>query len=90
LKEVGIQFCSQKSQWVRISGIWLRPYKSVGLELWTRITKWTQLLYYLEGKEISMNLRGSTKGRGPNPIKLKKGTTGSNKELHFKKLRKLF
>ena len=78
-KSIGISFDPHKSSLVRLFGIWLKPYKSLGLSLNSESIL-TQLLNFMSPSPI-LSLQGNTRGRGPNPAKRKRGTTGSLKTL---------
>lgn len=84
LRESGIQFCKQKSQFVRLFWIWLKPFRSLGLELSTTLSIPRQLLNLLWGKSIPEDLSANTRGRGYNPITQKDSTPGSRKKLKLK------
>lgn len=82
-KTAGLRFDSKKSGWVRIWGIWLKPYKSLGLSLYTPLTYLSQFYLLLTHQPIPMHLQGSTRGRGANPSKGKPSTSPSNKKLNY-------
>jgi len=82
-KEVGLRVCSQKSGLVRFFGLWLKPYKSLGLTLYTNLTPFSQFIRLALSLPINLNLKGSTRGRGSNPKTGKLGTLPCNKELNF-------
>ena len=42
-QEAGLKLCSQKSRWIRLFGIWLHPFQSLGLRLYCPKVKWRQL-----------------------------------------------
>ena len=79
----GLKFCSQKSSLVRFQWLWLKSFKSLGLELFTPLCLWNQMLNLIKGLPIPLHLKGNTRGRGSNPLKGKRGTTGSNTLLDF-------
>jgi len=83
LQETGLRFCPKKSGLVRIKGVWLKPYKSFGLCLYTKESLWNQILLLLQSKPIPLHLRSNTRGRGENPITGKKGTLPQKIELNF-------
>jgi hypothetical protein len=82
-KEAGLRICSQKSGWVRILGIWLKPYKSLGLTYETKETITSQILRKILRKPSKFQLKASTRGRGANPQKNKEATLPSNTLLNF-------
>lgn len=85
LKETGLRICSQKSGFVRLFNIWLKPYRSLGLSLLTSWSIWKQIYeLYLQGNsQFPMTLKASTRGRGANLPKGKTGTLPSHLELNF-------
>ena len=86
LKESGIQFCKKKSQFVRINWIWLKPFRSLGLELSTPFTKLEQIMRRLLQQPISEDLSANTRGRGANPITRRASSPGSRKVLKLRNL----
>jgi len=82
-KQVGLRICPKKSGWVRILGLWIKPYKSLGLTLLTSLNLLDQIKYRILNKPIPYKLKGSTRGRGANPVKNKPSTLPSNLELNF-------
>jgi len=83
LKETGLKFCLKKSSLVRISGIWLKNYKSLGLSLYTNESYLIQLVKQILKLPSIMELKGSTRGRGANPITKRKGTEPSHRKLNY-------
>lgn len=83
LKEVGINLCPRKSSLVRFFWIWLKPFKSLGLQLSTSDSPILQIIKQILSIPILLNLSGFTRGRGPNPLKGKSGTQGSRTLLNF-------
>jgi len=83
LKEVGINLCPRKSSLVRFYWIWLKPFKSLGLQLSTSDSIIKQMMNHIISLPISLDLSGSTRGRGSNPLKGKSGTQGSRTLLNF-------
>ena len=79
----GLKFCSQKSSLVRFQWLWLKSFKSLGLELFTPLCLWNQMLNLIKGLPIPLHLKGNTRGRGSNPLTGQRGTTGSNTLLDF-------
>lgn len=84
-RETGIKFCPQKSSLVRIFGLWLKPYQSLGLSLYTNMSILNQLKSLILGKSIPLELMGWTRGRGANPLKGKRETFPSRTKLAYKK-----
>lgn len=84
--EAGLKFDSKKSGWVRIWGIWIKGYKSLGLTLYTSLSLLSQLTLLLQSKSIPLSLKGSTRGRGSNPSKGTPSTLPSNKEFAYKSI----
>jgi len=80
----GLKFCPQKSGQIKLFGLWLRPLRSLGLQLYTELPKLTQVLYRIICLEIPLELMGYTRGRASNPITGKPGTPPSRVRLHFK------
>lgn len=76
-QEAGLIICQSKSRLVKNLGIWLHPYISLGLNLYTNLSKYSQLRNLLLKKPIPLYLRGWTRGRGANPIKQKESTQPS-------------
>lgn len=85
LCKVGIKFCLTKSGLVRFWGIWLKPYKSLGLCLYTSQSYFEQILNKFLDEPISLDLRASTRGRGSNPITGKRGTNPQNSILNYRR-----
>lgn len=83
LKRVGLRICTKKSGFVKLSHLWLSPYKSLGLTLYTTDSLWLQIQKKFFQDTISLSLKGSTRGRGSNPHTGKKGTLPSNQELYY-------
>ena len=82
-QEAGLRICPQKSSWVRFFGLWIKPYQSLGLRLEPRLSLIRQLYQLLRGHSIPMRLRGSTRGRGPNPVTGRPGSPPSNHLLEY-------
>jgi len=68
LKSSGLKLCKKKSKWVRLFGIWLTPYISLGLKIYSPAGIFQQLLLKLLGQPIPLKLQGWTRGRGANPV----------------------
>jgi hypothetical protein len=85
LQSAGIKFCPKKSSIVRMFGLWLKPYKSLGLSLYTTKSYWIQFktLILLGSSYIPLDLRGSTRGRGMNPKTGKSSTLPSHTKLEY-------
>lgn len=83
MQQAGIRFCTKKSGFVRILGLWLKNYKSLGLSLESTQTLPQQIWSLTLGRSIPMTLRGSTRGRGYNPITKRPSTLPSSLELDF-------
>lgn len=81
MREVGLKLCPQKSGWVRLFGLWLKPLNSLGLSLYTKLSYSEQLYQLLTDELIPLNLRGNTRGRGANPQKGTPSTEPSRLEL---------
>lgn len=81
LKSSGIKFCLQKSSLVRILGVWLKPYSSLGLRLKPSLGFWGQVESLLKQQLPQLELQGFTRGRGANPKKGKAGTSPSRTKL---------
>jgi len=64
-------------------GIWLLPYKSLGLKLYTSLGKLKQIFYLIMNRPIPLELSSWTRGRGANPTKGKLGIPGSRTKLEF-------
>jgi len=81
----GIKFCRKKSSLVKLCGIWIKPFISLGLKLSTPWTMLWQLILHLqdESDQIKLELSGWTRGRGANPISGKPGTEPSRIPLSF-------
>ena len=71
----------QKSRWVRLYGIWLHPYQSLGLRLYSPYRPLTQLFRKVLGLSPTLKLTGWTRGRGSNPSTGKPPTTTSRLPL---------
>lgn len=85
MRESGVKFCPRKSSLIRLFGIWLQPYKSLGLMLKSSSGILSQIYWsWLRQKPAALDLYGSTRGRGDNPTTGKVGTRGSNKHLNLK------
>jgi len=84
LRYSGIQFCYKKSSIIKFLGIWIKPYKSLGLELKVQESQLQQLYLRLLNYPYTYLLSGKTRGRGSNPLKGKRGTLGSNTLLNYK------
>lgn len=82
-KESGMILCSRKSRLIRLFGIWIHPYISLGLKLSTPSSILTQLYKKFYGQKPPLELSGWTRGRGENPIKGKAGTLKSRTPLKF-------
>lgn len=82
-KQVGIKFCPKKSSLVRIMGIWLKPFSSLGLKLYTSLSVYEQLWHKWDEQPIPLDLMGWTRGRGANPVTGKKSTMKSRRKLAF-------
>jgi len=82
-KETGFQICRKKSKLIKFLGLWISPYKSLGLNLYTPTSLTQQILLLLKREPIPLELMGWTRGRGANPQKNKKSTSASRKELNF-------
>lgn len=82
-QETGLKFCTKKSRIIKALNIWIRSYKSLGLELFTHASYLNQLWSNITNQPIPLNLKGSTRGRGANPLKGKLPTTGSQQLLDF-------
>ena len=85
LQTAGIKFCPQKSGLVRIWGFWLKPYKSLGLCLYTTQSLSEQILNWILDEPITLDLRASTRGRGYNPCTRKRGTEPQNSPLNYRR-----
>ena len=81
LRESGIQFCEQKSHFVRIQWLWTCSFNSLGLSLYSPLSIMGQLTKYILDEVIELKLRGNTRGRGYNPKTEKASTLPSRKEL---------
>ena len=81
LKSIGIYFCPQKSGLVKLWGYWLKPYRSLGLSLYTPWPLYRQLINFQ--LPVPLDLQGFTRGRGSNPLKHKGGTQSSRTQLNF-------
>ena len=78
-----MKFCEKKSGLTRLFHIWLKPYRSLGLTLYTPSSKLKQLLYLILRKPTVLSLKSSTRGRGDNPHKKKAGTPPRTEELNY-------
>lgn len=65
-KKAGLKLCTRKSSLIRLFGIWLKPYNSLGLKLFTNQSTNQQSLVLQAGQSISLGLRGNTRGRPSN------------------------
>jgi hypothetical protein len=74
LQEVGIKICTKKSSFVRILGLWIKPYQSLGLSLECPLSYFHQITRLLLRRELPLNLRSNTRGRGENLLKNRKST----------------
>lgn len=83
----GITFCSKKSRLVKLYNVWLHPYISLGVKLYTPLTLWEQIMKVLQSTPIPLELSGWTRGRGANPSKGTTGTPPSRQVLNFRKSR---
>lgn len=81
LQSSGISLCLKKSGWVKLFGIWLKPYISLGLRLYYPSSLLTQLWHHLTSNPLTLKLSGWTRGRGVNPLKRKSGTNPCKIEL---------
>jgi len=81
----GLRFCPQKSGLVRFLGLWLKPFKSLGLQLYTDVSPWSQIPYLLSMISLPLNLMGYTRGRAANPLSGKSATPASRVLLNFRK-----
>ena len=77
MRTAGFKICEKKSHWVRILGIWITSFNSLGLSLYTESNLFYQLFHLLKGESIPIELKGNTRGRGANPIKGKPSTQPS-------------
>jgi hypothetical protein len=57
-KRAGVKLCPRKSSLVRLNGIWLKPYTSLGLRLSTPLNYLQQLLIQIRGGDVEMDLNG--------------------------------
>lgn len=89
LKESGVKFCTQKSGYVRIFWIWIKPYKSLGLSLYTTLSVYKQIVYTILKKSVPLDLEGSTRGRGANPVKRTLATLSSREKLNYPSIDKI-
>jgi hypothetical protein len=83
-EETGVKYCLKKSGMVRIFNIWTKPYKSLGLTLFTPLTQLQQVLYHITSSDLPLDLKGSTRGRGANFQTGKAGTPPCNQLLNYK------
>jgi len=81
----GLKFCPQKSGLVRFLGIWLKPYKSLGLQLYTDFSLLSQVTSLLTMRSIPLHLMGYTRGRAANALTGKPATPASRVLLNFRK-----
>jgi len=79
-REAGLKVCQQKSGFVRIKGLWLTYYKSLGLKL-TFPPAYLQLINWILDRPTLPELEACTRGRGPNPIKRSLARAPSNLKL---------
>lgn len=81
----GLQFCSKKSRLVKLLGIWVNPFISLGLNLYTPLSLTQQLYLHLidEAERVTLELSGWTRGRGENPVTGRPGTEPSRISLSF-------
>ena len=82
-KRMGMKFCEKKSGLTRIFRLWLKPFRSLGLTLYTPSTLLEQITFLLTGQEPSLSLKSSTRGRGANPHQRKRGTLPRTEELDY-------
>lgn len=82
-QRAGLKLCRKKSSLVRIFGIWLKPYISLGLKLYTNWGMSRQILNIVLRRPIPLELMGWTRGRGENPVKGLAGTLPSRRKLEF-------
>lgn len=82
-RKTGLRICPQKSGFVKMFNLWLKPYKSLGLTLYTPLTYFQQVQYLLSRKKVPLELKASTRGRGANPSKNQPSTLPSNTKLNF-------
>lgn len=83
LRDSGILFCKDKSSFVRLFGIWIKDYVSLGIKLYSRHSQWQQLNLVLNQRPIPLELQGYTRGRGANPLKGKASTLPSRTKLEY-------
>jgi hypothetical protein len=83
LKDVGIKFCLQKSGIIRLFGVWLKPYRSLGLCLYSPMSIYEQIVTLLNDEIIPLELKGMTRGRGANPVTGKASTNPSHEKLNY-------
>jgi len=81
MKKTGLQFCQHKSSLIRAFGIWLKPFRSLGLSLYCPTNYETQMSFLYDGKQPSLHLKAHTRGRGLNPITGKASTLPSHTKL---------
>jgi len=82
-KKAGLKICTKKSGLVKLFGIWLKPYVSLGLRLNTSLKLYEQLINQMLRIPIPLELSGWTRGRGGNPIKGKSPTSPSRHKLEY-------
>lgn len=82
-QETGLKICRNKSKIIKLFGLWILPYRSLGLNLYTTTSLTQQILLIWKKEPIPQNLMGWTRGRGANPKKRKMSTAASRKELKF-------
>lgn len=82
-QQTGLRLCPQKSRLIKLYGVWIHPYISLGLKLYTEQTRMRQLWTLLLGQEIPLNLQGYTRGRGANQSKRTSGTLASRTKLNY-------
>ena len=84
-RSAGLRICTRKSRFVKLFGLWLRPYKSLGLEFRPSGNILSWILTWIANEPWTYELRASTHGRAPNPVKKKLGTLPSYQPLKFKR-----
>jgi len=83
LNSNGLRLCPKKSGLVKLFGFWLKPYKSLGLCLFTNESLLSQLTKLILGLSITLNLKSNTRGRGENPKTGRKSTLAQTKLLDY-------
>ena len=84
LRLSGIKFCLEKSKLIKLEDLWLQPLSSLGLQLHQTHSAWKQFVekfFDLELFDLTLQLKGNTRGRGSNPSTGKTGTEGSQLRL---------